>query len=160
MVELRINMKLLGISIGLVANGLLLMAPIASGQELAVVVPQVAHTSVPYYPPLARVAHLEGVVHIRVTTDGLKVIAVKVEDGPKLLQDATEKTVQSWEFYKHEPTSFEVIFRYKIVDDPHPNLYGPTVLLRLPLEVEVSTTALVIGDPAAEVGHDQPKSLR
>jgi hypothetical protein len=82
-----------------------------------------------------------------------------MEDGPKLLQEATARTVQSWEFYKHEPTSFEVVFRYKIVDDPHPNPYGPTVLLRLPLEVEVSTTTLDISDPAAEIGHDRPQSL-
>ena len=64
------------------------------------VLPQVVHTDVPYYPLLARAAHLEGAVRVRVTTDGLKVVVVHVEDGPKLLQEATEKTVQSWEFFK------------------------------------------------------------
>ena len=65
-----------------------------------------------------------------------------------------KKTVQSWEFFKHEPTSFEVTFNYKLADDIHPNLNGPTVVLRLPTEVEIATTTLVISDPPAEIGSD------
>lgn len=134
-------------------------AAVGSGQKPGVVLPHVVHTDVPYYPPLARAAHVEGVVHVTVTTDGQKVVAVHVEDGPKLLQEATERTVQSWGFFKHEPTSFEVTFNYKLADDIHLNPNGPTVVLRLPTDVEVATTALVISDPPAEIGSAKPISL-
>jgi hypothetical protein len=36
---------------------------------------------VPLYPPLARVANVEGVVHLKVTTDGHRVVDAHVEDG-------------------------------------------------------------------------------
>jgi hypothetical protein len=161
MAELRKDMKptlrIFAISFGVL--GALYVGAAGSAQKPGVVLPQVVHTDVPYYPPLARAAHLEGAVRVRVTTDGLKVVVVHVEDGPKLLQEATEKTVQSWEFFKHEPTSFEVTFNYKLADDIHPNLNGPTVVLRLPTEVEIATTTLVISDPPAEIGHAKPISL-
>jgi len=46
-----------------------------AAQESKVALALVARAAVPLYPPLARAAHIEGVAHVKVTTDGHRVIA-------------------------------------------------------------------------------------
>ena len=86
----------------------------AMAQESKVALPMVAGASVPLYPPLARVAHVQGVVHVKITTDGHRVIATKVEDGHKLLAAAAEENARTWQFATHEPTTFTVTYSYKL----------------------------------------------
>lgn len=108
-------------------------------QQSKITLPMVAGAAVPLYPPMARISNIEGVVHVKVTTDGHRVVGTRVEDGHNLLAAAAEENARTWQFATHEPTTFTVTYRYKLVtkwkDDPN----NPTVVLRFPNEVEVST---------------------
>ena len=99
--------------------------------------PIVVHMAVPFYPPLARTARVEGDVHLRVVTDGQKVTTAKAEDGHKALADAAEQNVRTWQFASHVATSFTVTFRFRIVDDVPEG--RNRLLLQLPLEVQIET---------------------
>lgn len=104
-------------------------------QEIAL--PMVSFAEVPLYPPIARVANVSGVVHVVVTTDGHRVVETHVQDGPKVLSDAAEKNVKSWQFTTHGPTTFTVTYVYKLVEDLKPQKNNPRVILQLPTEVEI-----------------------
>lgn len=99
--------------------------------------PIVASAQVPLYPHVARIANVEGVVHIRVTTDGHRVVSTQVEDGHKLLPAPAEENVRTWQFSVHKPTTFTVTYTYKLVTDLDPAQSNPRVLLKLPTEVDV-----------------------
>jgi TonB family protein len=102
---------------------------------------------VPLYPALARAANVEGTIHVEVTTDGHRVTAARSRDGYRILADAAVKNAQTWEFATHEPTTFTITYRYRLVAKLTRNLLGPTVILRLPTEVEVLAMPRVINDP-------------
>jgi hypothetical protein len=104
-------------------------------QELAL--PMISFAEVPLYPPTARAANISGVVHVVVTTDGHRIVATHVQDGPKALSDAAEKNVKTWQFATHEPTTFTVTYIYKLVGNLKPHRNNPKVILQLPTEVEV-----------------------
>jgi hypothetical protein len=99
--------------------------------------PMVAFVEVALYPPIARVANVQGVVHLTVETDGHRVIRTTVQSGAKVLADAAEKNAQSWKFTDHGPTSFAVTYVYKLVTDIKPAQNNPRIILRLPTEVEI-----------------------
>src|SRR5690242_10965080 len=111
---------------------------IAGAQSRKVALPTVADAKMPLYPPLARAARVQGVVRVRVTTDGHRVLSAAAESGPKILAAAAEDSAHSWQFAAHEPTSFLVTFTYKLVNSLKSGPENPTVVLRLPTEVEVS----------------------
>jgi hypothetical protein len=100
--------------------------------------------AVPLYPPLARAAGVQGDVHVKLTTDGHRVVAAQAQDGHKLLASAAETNARTWEFATHEPTSFTVTYHYKLDARLQGNPNNPTVVLRLPTEVDVSTEPLVL----------------
>ncbi len=111
----------------------------AMAQQSNVALPAVASAAVPLYPPLARAANVQGVVHVKVTTDGHRVIATHVEDGPKLLATAAAENARTWQFATHEPTTFTITYQYKLDAKLEGSRNNPTVVLRLPTEVEIST---------------------
>jgi hypothetical protein len=98
--------------------------------------PTVTCVGVPFYPPVARTANVEGIVHIKVTTDGGSVIAALTEDGHKVLAEAARENVRTWKFLHHEPTTFTVTYRFRLVTDL-PERNHPRIVLQLPREVEV-----------------------
>jgi hypothetical protein len=79
---------------------LLLMSASTAAQaaELKLALPRVTSASVPLYPPLARVANMEGIIHTSVTTDGECVTSAYAKDGPKLLVAAVEDNARTWQF--------------------------------------------------------------
>jgi hypothetical protein len=99
--------------------------------------PPATNIGVPFYPPLARVANVEGVVHVKVTTNGSRVTTAHAEDGPKVLADAAEENVRTWRFLTHDPITFTVTYRFRIVNDIKAGQDNPRVVLQLPREVEV-----------------------
>jgi Gram-negative bacterial TonB protein C-terminal len=113
----------------------------ATAQNLKVALPMVAGATVPLYPPLARAANVQGVVHVKINTDGHRVSATHVEDGHKLLAAAAEENARTWQFATHEPTTFTVTYHYRLDAKlkGHPN--NPTVVLLLPTDVEITTCA-------------------
>jgi TonB family protein len=107
------------------------------GQEPRVALPMLASAQVPLYPSVARIANVEGIVRLKVTTDGHRVISVQVADGHKLLSAPAEENIRTWQFSPHEPTTFTVTYTYKLVADLEAVQNNPRVLLKLPTEVEV-----------------------
>ena len=113
------------------------------GQKVKAALPMVAGASVPLYPPIARAARVEGVVRLLVSTDGQRVAATHVEDGHKLLAAAAEENVRTWSFSTHEATSFVVTYRYRLLRlGSHTGADNPTIVLKLPTEVEISIPRL------------------
>jgi hypothetical protein len=135
----------------LVSLSVLLSACVATavGQQSKGVLPMVAGGAIPLYPPLARAAKVQGVVHLKVVTDGTRVVTAKAEDGNRLLAAASEENARTWQFSKHVPTSFTVTYRYRIDANADPN--NPTVILRFPTDVDVSIAPLALSDPPAEI---------
>jgi hypothetical protein len=124
---------------------------VAVAQESKVALPRVAGAAVPLYPPLARAAHVQGVVHVKLTTDGQRAVTAHAEDGPKLLAAAAEENARTWQFAVHEPTTFTVTYRYKLVAGLKGDPDNPEVVLRLPTEVEVRTLPMPrIVDPTPD----------
>ncbi len=123
--------------------------PAVVAQQYKGGMPMIAGAAVPLYPPLARATRVQGTVHVKIETDGRTVVTAQAEDGHRLLALAAEENAGTWQFAEHEPTSFTVTYRYRIDVDGDPN--NPTVTLRFPTEVEVSTAPLVISDPPGEI---------
>ena len=117
-------------------------------QQPKAVLPMVAGGAVPLYPPLARAAKVQGVVHLKVVTDGTRVVTAQAEDGSRVLAAAAEENARTWQFSKHEPTSFTVTYRYRLDAKADPN--NSTVTLRFPTEVDVSIAPLVLSDPSPD----------
>lgn len=107
-------------------------------QQPQVSLPTLVSVHVPRYPQVAQFAKVEGVVNIRVTTDGRRVVSTQIEDGHKLLAEPAERNVRTWEFSAHEPTTFTVTYTFKLIENWQGDPNNPIVVLRLPTEVEVS----------------------
>jgi hypothetical protein len=117
---------------------LFLASWVVAGRRSSVSLPIVAAAQVPLYPAVARVSNVEGKVHLKVTTDGNRVVSTQIEDGHKLLADSAEENVRTWQYSLHEPTTFSVTYSYKLVENWPGDLNNPAVVLRFPTEVEVS----------------------
>jgi hypothetical protein len=139
--------KFLGVGLmiltGMLSNGLAQKAE----QEL----PLVIAGKMPLYPIMPRLARVEGVVKIRVTTDGEKVTSFEAESGPPMLVKFAKENILTWEFVKHKPTTFITTFEY-VIGGPDQCMYsnGASVL-NLPLEIRISAKGLKTCDPAVEI---------
>ena len=80
-------------------------------------VPKVIQHSQPIYPSLAQLAHIQGNVRLKVTTDGESVTQVEAITGDPLLCKAAADNVRTWKLAPHSPATFFVTFRYKLVSD-------------------------------------------
>ena len=99
---------------------------------------------VPDYPILARMAHLQGIVIVRVNidTDG-RVVSAKASGGHPVLQHAAERNVRLWTFYApggagELTTERSISYVYKLVTE---YVQCPQVVLHLPDRVEISEQA-------------------
>jgi hypothetical protein len=93
----------------------------------------------PTYPPIARIARIEGPVRLRVTTDGEKVSAVTVIAGQPMLAKEAEGFVRGWSFEHHEPFAFEISVLYRLVNrDCAEPATKVTVKGNLPSQVEIT----------------------
>ena len=134
------------VGIGLVLSGALSPA-LAQEAEL----PLVIAGQMPLYPIMARAAHIQGLVRIRVTTDGEKVTSVEAESGPPMLVKSAKENVLTWEFVKHKPTTFITTFEYVIEGSAQCDYSNGVSALNLPLEVRISAKGVKTCDPAAEI---------
>ena len=138
-------------------NRMLLLALLASmvlpcaAQEPEQDLPLVADAAVPFYPPNARLAHIEGVVRLQVSTNGETVSGIELLDGPLILEIAARENVKTWRLKWHSRTTFVATFRYKLLPDFSCDLDNGTVVLRLPVEVEVSAKGVKTCDPSSQV---------
>ena len=108
-------MRLRGIAIGalscLVAACVL---RVEAQQKVTPELPWVSSAWAPIYPPIARAARIQGLVTLRVTTDGKHVATFDSESGPAFLVIQAKENVRTWEFSRHQPVSFEIRFNYKL----------------------------------------------
>jgi hypothetical protein len=107
--------------------------------------PVVKSGDMPFYPPLLRIAQVEGEVDLRVTTDGSGVVSVTSEYGNLLLAKAAQDNVRTWKFEKHDPTSFSTVFFYHLNEEMVTYSCDPdvpdngTVILKLPAAVDITS---------------------
>jgi hypothetical protein len=134
-----------------------LLAVAASPQQSDAELPKVSGAWVPDYPPLAAAAHIQGLVTLRVSTDGKHVATFDSESGAALLVLAAKENINTWEFAPHKPTSFDIKFEYKLTGyhcegscDCHHDEEASTVL-HLPTLVELSTPMPMECDPAVTI---------
>ena len=119
--------------------------------------PIVVSASVPFYPRVAQLAHIEGTVRLRISTDGKGVSSADVESGPPMLARAAKENVKTWQFEQHIPTTFETTFRYVLTNPKcvsECNCDGSeqgSAQLRFPTEISVSGHAVVTCDPAETI---------
>ena len=136
------------VAVGLVILGWLGSSALA--QEATPEVPLLSAGIVPLYPRMALAARVQGVVKIRVTTDGKKVSSVEAESGPPMLVAAAKEIILAWKFETHKPTTFETTFEY-VIEEPAECYFSNNVaVLKLPLEVRITTKGLKTCDPTAE----------
>jgi hypothetical protein len=112
--------------------------------------PLVLSASVPFYPAVPRKAGIEGEVRVSVTTDGKKASAFHVLSGHNMLVSATIDVIKSWQFQQHDPTTFETVFRYKLLQEAECYFDAPTVRLHLPDTVEVTAKRIWTCDPLSD----------
>lgn len=131
-------------------------------QKTASEVPKVIKASVPFYPELARQTRIQGMVKLRVSTDGKVASAIDRESGHPILVDAATDNVKTWEFKPHAPTSFEVTFHYRLFIpkcdsqckcDRGEHGEKESVVLHLPTDAELIAPTLLTCDPAVEIRH-------
>ena len=111
-----------------------------SEPEPAQVTTGVTAFSCPVYPEAAKQKGLGGSVQIKVTTDGKKIIDLKVTGTPLLAQGA-EENVRTWKFADDAPRNFTVTYSYVLEGEYEPDpVYKCRAKLQLPNVVEVSTS--------------------
>lgn len=88
-----------------------------NAQERSSVLPRVIDHAPVIYPAIARTANVEGLVRLKITTDGHAVSSVEALDGPPLLVKVATQNVQTWEFVDHAPGTFEVTFNFRMLEN-------------------------------------------
>lgn len=144
--------KTLGIALEIMWAGALLAAPAQQTKEPP---PRVWSAQAPLYPPVAVQANVQGIVTLRVTTDGKRVVSFDAESGPPYLVLKTKENVKTWEFQPHKATTFEIRFDYELSMPSSPCDWNSPeerakeyVVLHLPTEVELHAVIPVECDPA------------
>jgi hypothetical protein len=128
--------------------------------------PVVMSGDMPFYPPLLRIAQVEGEVDLRVTTDGSGVVSITSDYGNLLLVKAAEDNVRTWKFEKHDPTVFPTVFSYHLVKEGFINSCDPdipdngTVVLKLPAAVDITSRLRIRDCPEPNEGLDLTEPLR
>ncbi len=118
--------------------------------------PTVVAAAVPFYPRTTQMAHIEGVVRLRISTDGTRPSSIEIESGQPMLAQAAKENVKTWLFEEHSPTTFETTYRYKLLHSgcdakcTCDSTEKDSVLLKLPAEVEVSAKELIVCEPAGD----------
>ena len=129
---------------------IVLMSFSAAAQERPEL-PLVISAAVPTYPHEAVLAGIEGSVTIRLTTDGFRAVRLEVKNGQPMLARFAQESLRTWRFEKHRPTAFEVTFRYRLLPVGDCAFQNPTVMLKLPTEVEISSATVHTFDETEEI---------
>jgi hypothetical protein len=113
---------------------------LAVGQQETKTLPTVTNFECPKYPAKAKSIRLQGLVLMQVTTDGHRVVDVRVTSGHPMLAPDAAKNVRTWEFAPHSATTFPVTYIYanegEFKRDPATKC---SAKMELPTKVTVST---------------------
>lgn len=146
------TLKFLGIGLVILCGVLSPAFAQKAGQELPVIIAG----EMPLYPLVANHAWIQGVVKIKVTTDGEKVTSLKAESGPPMLVQAAKENILTWRFLKHKPTTFVTTFEYVIESSDQCMFSNSTSVLNLPLKIRISTKGV---DTCESGTGNKPQSL-
>ena len=80
-------------------------------QQAPPTLPTVTTFECPKYPQKAESMRLSGMVEMQVSTDGHKVVDVKLKGHPVLAQ-AADANVRTWKFADHDATTFRTVYFY------------------------------------------------
>jgi hypothetical protein len=120
--------------------------------------PRVVSAQAPFYPRVLQVAHYEGIVRLRVTTDGKRASSIETLSGQPMLARAATENVPTWEFEQHRSTTFETTFRFRLLETECgksckcKTVEAPAVVLRLPAEIDISAEEVHTCDPVTTIG--------
>ena len=107
------------------------------------------------YPPIARVAHVDGIVIQRINfTSAGKVLSVESISGPQMLATSTADQLKTWHLQTDATGDQDcqsiVLVRYRIYfDDPPPTEEPPSTPGMF--QISIAGLSLVISDPAATI---------
>jgi hypothetical protein len=79
-------------------------------------------------------------VVIKVTTDGHKVSSARLSPSQSLLTEAALRNIRTWRFASSAPVTFDVTYRFTIVERPCDSLGRDThaaAVIRFPTDVEI-----------------------
>lgn len=102
----------------------------------------------PLYPIIARAARIQGVVKIKVTTDGKNVTSADVVSGPPMLAKSAKESVLTWKFLGHSPVTFIATFDYEFEGSAQCDYANDALTLKLPLELRITAPVVETCDPA------------
>jgi Gram-negative bacterial TonB protein C-terminal len=96
----------------------------------------------PKYPSKAQSMHLQGMVELRITTDGHRATHIEVLPSHPILSEEAIKNVRTWTFADHKATSFVVAYYYTLEEhykDKKDPVAKCSAKMDLPTKVRVST---------------------
>ena len=139
----------------LMLSVLLVVVASTLAQESAETLPKVMQHSEPIYPPLARQTRIQGEESVKVTTDGESVREAVAQTGHPLLRKAAEDNAKTWKFVSHTPSTFNVTFRYKLMESSVEveflNLPAIVEILASPPEMSIYYADLGLGAWKAQI---------
>jgi hypothetical protein len=144
----------LGVYLGFICFGFMILGGVwrlAWGQDSTQTAPLLRAAKVPTYPRVALLSHIQGVVKIRVTTNGKEVSSVEADSGPPMLVKAAKENVLTWEFEDHAPTTFVTVFTYSIRKPAQCDVGNSIAVLHMPQEVQISANGVKTCDPAKRI---------
>jgi hypothetical protein len=109
--------------------------------------PRLQEAALPYYPAIARAAHITGQVVVSLEVQGGRVTKAEAHEDSShpnpaaihYLNPATIANVETWHFAKDINESFTVTFTYEIAGEPSAESPNPTIELLPSLDVKVTT---------------------
>jgi hypothetical protein len=107
------------------------------------------------YPPIARVAHVDGIVIQRINfTSAGKVLSVESISGPQMLATSTARQLKTWHLQTDATGDQDcqslILVRYRIyLDDPPPTEEHQSTPGMF--QISIDGLSLVISDPAATI---------
>lgn len=115
--------------------------------------PAVVEAAVPFYPPTARAARIQGTVKLRVTVREGRAVNTAVISGPPVLASAASDNIRTWRFRQTGGASiFEVTFTYRIERTSQCTPDSGQIRLSLPLSVDISASGVRTCDPHLGAG--------
>jgi outer membrane biosynthesis protein TonB len=103
-------------------------APPAGAEENPITESDVAYHEYLEYPRFAIDADIQGMVKLKVTTDGHFVTKVDAESGNPFLVRAAIGNLRSWRFASHAPRTFDIIYDYQLLSSKVEFLKEPGVV--------------------------------
>jgi hypothetical protein len=119
------------------------LATFGAGQQASrAALPSVYAADVPIYPQVAHMANVQGLVRVKVATDGHRVTDTSIEnqDADPMLARASQENAQTWKFSGGEPITFTVTYRYLLVTklkEIQSSALNSKVIIRFPTDVQV-----------------------